>query len=129
MCFCCSCIKHPELVVSVTQNNIIPNSSLTLVLALINNSQVGYHMLPCVFLILTFFHSLLKLEFPWFQFAITLMSHTVVSFLFCFKVMAAAVWLPAPRGHEDPFPPLPSLHPLGHRCYAEVLRPDRHRQL
>jgi len=46
-----------------------------------------------------------------------------------FKVVAAAVRLPAPGGLEDPRPALPSLRLLGHRLHAEVLRPHRHRHL
>lgn len=57
------------------------------------------------------------------------MSHTVVSSLLCFKVMAAAVRLPAPGRHEDPLPPLPSHHPLSHRRHAEVLWPHGLRHL
>lgn len=67
--------------------------------------------------------------FIWFHFAILLMSHTVVSFLLCFKVMAAAVWVPASRRLEDPLPPLPSLGLLSHRCHAEVLWPHCLRHL
>lgn len=56
-------------------------------------------------------------------------SHHSFSSLFSSKVMAAAVRLPATRGHEDPLPPLPPLCYLGHRCHAEVLWPHRHRHL
>lgn len=86
-------------------------------------------MLFCVFTNFRFFSSILSWEFPRFHIAIFIMSHTVVSFLCYFKVMAAAVRLPAPGGHEDPLPPLPSLRLLGHRRHAEVLRPHHHRHL
>lgn len=53
-------------------------------------------------------------------------SHCCPLLLFYDKVLAAAVWVLTPRGHEDPLPPLPSLRPLSHRRYAEVLRPHGH---
>lgn len=108
--------------------NIKPNSFINQFVALINKNQVSCHVIPCVFTNLSF-SSILSWEFPWFHIAIFITSHTVVSFLCYFKVMAAAVRLPAPGGHEDPLPPFPSLRLLGHRRHAEVLRPHRHRHL
>lgn len=79
-----------------------------------------------LFLMKPFSLSLETLEFSWFHLAIFCMTKTDLSFLFCFKVMAAAVRLPAPGGHEDPCPALSSVHLLGYRRHAEVLRPQRH---
>lgn len=75
------------------------------------------------------FFFLLRRDFPWLRVAMLLMSRAVVSFLFRFEVMAAAVRLPASRGHEDPFPSIPTVSPLSHRRHAEVLRPHCHRHL
>lgn len=56
--------------------------------------------------------------------------------LFSTAVMATTVWVPSPRGLENPCPSLPKLHLLRHCCHAEVLRPHcqwylwrRHRQV
>lgn len=124
MCCCCSHTKHPELVVPCKY-------LLYLGSALINNKTlVRYDMFLCLFLIEPFLSfSAPRPEFPWFHFDIFLMSHTVVCFLLCFKVMAATVRLPAPGGHEDPRPPFPSLRLLSHRRHAEFLRPHRLRHL